>query len=331
MIDTRINMYIGGTCTYSVPLNTFQLNVMRNFTCVLLTVAAWGLSSNDSRGQGCSDAGFCTINSFKPNSTGEKKQLASHVKVGAFGGTADNSISVFGTYVEYGKRLSKRVAIDAKVTTIAQTGNNISTFGLADIFISTTFQVDKNIRLTLGAKAPLMNANKTQNNVPLPMDYQSSLGTFDFVAGIGFQLKKWQLMAAIQQPLTQNNNQFFASSYPNDSKLRSFQSTNGFKRAGDVLLRVAYPVTLHSKWKFTPSLLPIYHLANDRYMDENRIEREIIGSRGLTLNANTFIDYEINTKNAIQLNIGIPLVIRDVRPDGLTRGFIASLEYRINF
>ena len=70
------------------------------------------------------------------------------------------------------------------------------------------------------------------------MDYQSSLGTFDLIFGVGYQINKLQLVAAIQQPLTQNNNLFFASSYPEDSPLREFQSTNKFIRSGDVMLRV---------------------------------------------------------------------------------------------
>jgi hypothetical protein len=59
--------------------------------------------------------------------------------------------------------------------------------------------------------------------------------------------------------------------------------------------------------------------------------KEIIGSQGLTLNGNTYIDYEFNSKNIIQLNLGMPVIVRDARPDGLTRSFIANLEYRIKF
>lgn len=138
-------------------------------------------------------------------------------------------------------------------------------------------------------------------------------------------------MAAIQQPLTQNDNQFLATDYPAGTQLNSFQSTRKFQRSADMLLRVSYPIKINSKLKLTPSILPIYHLSNDKYTDQLNVKKEIKGSQGLTLNGNAYIDYEFNNQNTIQLNIGMPFVVRDSRPDGLTRSFIATLEYNIKF
>jgi hypothetical protein len=77
--------------------------------------------------------------------------------------------------------------------------------------------------------------------------------------------------------------------------------------------------------------LPIYHLSNDKYTNNLGIENEIKGSQGLTLNGNAYLDYEINNKNALQLNVGMPFVVRDARPDGLTRSFVVNLEYKVKF
>jgi hypothetical protein len=93
----------------------------------------------------------------------------------------------------------------------------------------------------------------------------------------------------------------------------------------------SYPISVNKKLKLTPSILPIYHLANDKYTDEAGVEKEIIGSEGLTLNGNVYIDYQINQTNSIQVNMAMPFIVRDVRPDGLTRSFVANLEYRIRF
>ncbi len=163
------------------------------------------------------------------------------------------------------------------------------------------------------------------------MDYQSSLGTVDLLAGVGFSVQKVQLVFAWQQPLTQNQNTFLADDYPSTSALSRFPSTNQFKRSGDVLVRVSYPFRLSDKVQFTTSLLPIYHLANDTFINEQGIETEIEGSEGLTLNFNAFLDYQLSEKSALQLNVGFPTVVRDTRPDGLTRSFIATVEYRIRF
>jgi len=289
------------------------------------------MTNINSYGQGCSDAGFCTINSFKPNSTDSTKATCNQFKIGAFFGSADNSISVYGSYLEYNRQLNRKFGLDVKLTTLAQNGNGISVFGLSDFFVNTNYKASERMKFTLGAKIPLSKANKTFDNLPLPMDYQASLGTFDLIFGVGYEIKKFQFVVAIQQPLTQNDNQFIASTYPINSKLRAFQSTNKFERSGDILLRISYPIKVNSKLKLTPSILPIYHLTNDKYTDEFNVKREIKGSQGLTLNGNAYLDYEINNQNSIQLNVGMPFVVRDARPDGLTRGFIANLEYKIKF
>jgi hypothetical protein len=80
----------------------------------------------------------------------------------------------------------------------------------------------------------------------------------------------------------------------------------------------------------TPSLLPIYHLSEDRYFDGFAM-REIEGSQGLTLNGNLYIDWSLDEKSSLQLNAGMPFLFREARPDGLTRSFIATLEYKIKF
>lgn len=304
---------------------------MTKFKFILIATTLLSLVTNDSFGQGCSDAGFCTINSFRPNSTDSTEALNNQFKIGAFYGMADNSISVYGIYLEYNRQLSKKFGLDAKLTTIAQNGNGISAFGLSDIFVNANFKASEKLKLTLGAKIPISNASRTADNLPLPMDYQASLGTFDLIFGIGYEIKKFQIIAAIQQPLTQNDNQFIATNYPINSELRTFQSTNKFERSGDVLLRVSYPINLSSKLKLTPSILPIFHLTNDKYTDEFNVRQEIKGSQGLTLNVNAILDYEINSKNIVQLNLGMPVIVRESRPDGLTRSFIANIEYRIKF
>lgn len=304
---------------------------MSKFKFILIVTILFAIGASYSYGQGCSDAGFCTMNSFKPNNTDSTEVLNNQFKIGVFYGKADNTISVFGNYLEYNRQLSKKFGLDAKLTTIAQDGNGISAFGLSDIFLNANYKVNEKVKLTLGAKIPLSDASNTRNNLPLPMDYQASLGTFDLIFGIGYEFKKIQVVAAIQQPLTQNKNQFTSTDYPINSELRTFQSTNNFERSGDVLLRVSYPIIINSKFKLTPSILPIYHLSNDKYTDEFNIKQEINGSQGLTLNGNVYLDYEINSKNIVQLNLGMPFIVRESRPDGLTRSFIANLEYRIKF
>lgn len=290
------------------------------------------LSTQFTFGQGCSDAGFCTIDSFKPNdSNSSSVHTHNQAKVGAFLGKAERSIMAYGSYIEYSRQINNNLSLDFKLTSLGFNGNNITTFGVSDIFAIANYRTKTKLSLTLGLKAPLNNGNAKRDNLPLPMDYQTSLGTFDLIFGVGYHINKLQLNVALQQPLTQNDNTFLNSDYPQNSYLHSFQSTNNFKRNGDLLLRISYPLQLSSKTRLTPSLLPIYHLANDKYTNENNMKVVIKGSEGLTLNGNIYLDYLLNNKNSIQLNIGAPFMYRDTRPDGLTRKFIANLEYRVRF
>jgi hypothetical protein len=289
------------------------------------------LVTEENYAQGCSDAGVCTIDSFKPHDHLINDEGKNTFKVGLNYGAADYDIAVFGTYLDYRRKVSDRLTLDAKLTTLSQSGNDISNFGLSDIYLNGNYKVGQNASLTLGFKVPLSNANAKENGLALPMDYQSSLGTFDLVLGFSYNIKSFQLLAAIQQPLTQNSNSFLSELYPESSPLSEFQSTNQFKRSGDVLIRASYPINIGGKFVFTPSLLPIYHLSNDKFTDIDGIEKEIDGSQGLTLNWNTYFDYHINEKHALQLSLGAPFIVRDARPDGLTRSFVANLEYRIRF
>ncbi|MBK7799052.1 MAG: hypothetical protein KA458_08185 [Saprospiraceae bacterium] len=303
-----------------------EKNIFNSF--VLITLSA---ITQMVFGQGCSDAGFCTLNSFKPSKQETELVKNNQIKIGAFIGSADNSISVWGNYMEYNRQITNKFGLDARINTLAQNGNDLSVFGVSDLFLTGKLSIFKRFKLTLGTKIPLANGNRKDNSLPLSMDYQSSLGTFDLILGGGYEFNKISFVLALQQPLSQNKNEFLAENYPAGSPLRNFQSTNKFIRSGDILLRVSYPFNIGQKLTLTPSLLPIYHLANDQYTDITGVEKEISGSQGLTLNGNLYIDYELNQRNALQLNAGVPFVVRDVRPDGLTRSFVVNLEYKINF
>ena len=303
--------------------------MMRNTIFIAILIIA--SISQTTLGQGCSDAGFCTIDNAKPMQFWERlAENKNQIKFGGFFGSGDNAVSVWGNYLEYNRQVNNKLSYDVKLNTIAQNGNGIHSFGISDLLITGNYRINDKLRVTLGGKIPLSDANKKQNGLSLPMDYQSSLGTFDAIVALGYQVRKFQLTFAWQQPISQNKNEFSAEHYPN-SPLKEFQSTRKYERNGDILLRVSYPVSLTEKFQITPSILPIYHLANDRFTDTSGTTQSIVGSKGLTLNGNIYLDYQINIKNSIQFNVGMPFVTRKARPDGLTRHFIASLEYRIRF
>ena len=85
---------------------------MTKFKFILIATILFTFRAINTYGQGCSDAGFCTLNSFKPNNTDSVKAANNQIKIGAFFGKADNSISVYGNYLEYNRQLNKIIGLD---------------------------------------------------------------------------------------------------------------------------------------------------------------------------------------------------------------------------
>ena len=162
------------------------------------------------------------------------------------------------------------------------------------------------------------------------MDFQPSLGTVDLIFGFGYGIQNLDLTVALQQPVTQNKNGFLPSDYPEGSGFDDFHPTNEFQRRGDILVRASYAIPFWKKWILTPSLLPIFHLGEDEYTNEEGGRVPIEGSSGLTLNANVFVEYSIDDRNAIEFGFGAPITTRETRPDGLTRHYVVSVEYKVN-
>ena len=298
----------------------------------LITALSFIAISHFAKGQGCSDAGFCTINSLKPKTSDTTSvNQNNQMKFGISNGKADKSVNIESSYLEYNKRINKNFGFDLKLSYLSQIGPLAKSSGLSDIYLNTNFTGVKNALFTFGIKFPLNDGNKMKGGLSLPMDYQNSLGTTDLIVGFSYEVKRIRFTTALQQPLSQNNNSFLSTDYPVNSAFRQFQSTNKYVRKGDVLFRVSYPVISKEKLKITPSLLPIYHLSNDLFTDINGKEQKIVGSQGLTFNGNIFMEYSINESNQIELSFGTPFIARASRPDGLTRKYVLTLEYKLKF
>jgi hypothetical protein len=129
-----------------------------------------------------------------------------------------------------------------------------------------------------------------------------------------------------------NGNRFLPADYPAEPLAAKYLPTNLFERKGDALLRFSYNFDLNnSRFSIRPSLLGIYHLGNDSYSDMNKMRMEIEKSSGLTMNGNVFVDYRVTKTSSFELSLGTPFVIRTNRPDGLTRSFVGSVEYKFSF
>lgn len=298
----------------------------------LFSSVVFVISASRVCAQGCSDAGFCTVDALKSpdgDSTASDKSL--QLKLGATVGKADHNITIVASYLEYNRQLNKQWGYDMKLTQLAQLTDSINTNGLGDLFLTGTYKTNANIAFTAGVKLPFSDGNKQRNGQSLPNDFQSSLGTIDFIGGVSKEWRKFRFTVAVQQPLTQGNNRFSPEQFDSLSVFSAFQSTKGFERRGDVLARVNYAWSVNKHWKLTPGLLAIYHLGEDTYLDASNVRKPIMGSDGLTLNGTLFAQYSISKSHKLELSLGTPFVVRDSRPDGLTRSIVATLEWKWTF
>ncbi len=293
--------------------------------CFLVLIA--GAFICNAYAQGCSDAGFCSL-----KYGGSSK---SSISVGNVSGVADGQTFVNGSYISYARQLSKRFVWDTKLTANYASGELANNFNAGDVFTDIAINAWQNkakqnsFTALVGVKIPLTSANDKAGGKPLPMAYQTSLGTYDLLLGGSFMLNKWEFTNAWQIPLTTQNKNTFIEQY---SVSNDFPSTNKFKRKADVLVRAAFNIKKPgSKFSFKPNLLALYHLGKDSYEDIYAKRQVLEGSDGLTLNANVIAKYAINKANSIELSVAAPFVVREVRPDGLTRAFTAGVEYKISF
>lgn len=308
---------------------------MKKVFSTLLVVFVIVINSN---GQGCSDAGVCTLHSIKNNAEGHESKdgKKNDVSVGFAYGIGERSTNNYTGYLEYTRTLTKRTSVTGKLGYSFINGELANTNGLTDLFLSVNHAFDINKKwqksFVAGVKLPFDGADIVEDGIHLPMPYQTSLGTTDLVLAINYNRKSFGATLALQQPLkTQNENKFLPGDYPAQPLTLKYWPSNKFERKGDLVGRVSWNFKTGERFSIRPSLLGIYHLANDTYADDNKMRRPIYNSTGLTLNGNVFFDYRLKNGNGFELSLGTPFIVRDQRPDGLTREFVASLEYQFSF
>ena len=303
---------------------------MRSFYVLLFCIVL----SQTTSAQGCSDAGFCSIpyhvGGTVKNETGLKNTLITDLTFGL----GEGNTKSFTASVVYRKRFNDRLSWDNKINASYITGSLGNVLNTGDVFSTVSYTLSSAkqtvIHLTGGIKIPLTAANDKEKNVILPMAYQPSLGTFDLLLGTAWTFRqKIDINAALQLPvINANNNQYLRQ--PGDDK--DFESTNGFQRKADALLRIGYLLaTSNHKWTFKPNALAIIHLGEDSYLNSAAQRLSIDGSPGLTLNLNVQGNYMLSERKSIGFSVATPAIVRDSRPDGLTRSLTVGVNYQFSF
>jgi hypothetical protein len=293
------------------------------------------------KGQGCSDAGFCTMGAMRPNQSFSSKgtiklrsvELLQYVGVTKFHDVILTSLADIN--VGIGRRGSAQIKLP--YTFVSGSLANIN--GLADISYSYTYALlsKNNYQLlgTLGGKIPTNHSDKQNaDGRPLPMYYQTSLGTYDIVAGLSFITRKWLLAAGYQQALNKNGSEFRWSEWTASNQFSTahdYPVSWNLQRGKDIMFRVERNFR-STKWNGYLGLLTIYRITRDevsRGTEQDNFRVKVDGTTGPAITALTGVGYRFSTSVAIKGMFGLKLHSRDFNPDGLSREFVSSLSIEI--
>jgi hypothetical protein len=194
------------------------------------------------------------------------------------------------------------------------------------------------ISASVGGKIPSNKSNlrSEENGLMFPMYYQTSLGTYDAIAGISFINKKWLFATGIQHPFNQNENVFTWGAWipvyeGGEDYVRQNMIAYKLKRGTDVMLRAERNFR-YARFNFTIGVLPIFRVTKDEITDVNTDQRiKLDGTTGMALSGIGTVGYNFNVKSGVRLLLGKKITQRKVNPDGLTRHDVATISYYYRF
>lgn len=356
----------------------------------IILASLFTFSAVRSYGQGCSDAGVCSVGSLgltgqfqyqylPPDETklalmpvydpdagpSNKSDSSYHISTGAQVATApaaanpkpekqyyyrfpkyffqlsasygkgDERTKIITTQLEGNVRMGKKMFAQVKIPYSFVTGALANTQGLNDITISLTYiafiREKSNWSLTGGMKFPTNTGNISEGGIPLPMVYQTSLGSIDALGGIKYAFKKWDLTLGYQHSFNANKNEYLHSALiGEESTYNNYFESRALKRADDAIFRFSRNF-YYKKLSANAGFLFIYHTADDTYINAAGERMRSKGSQGLTLNVNLAGTIALSKRTDLILIYASPVVTRKARPDGLTRKFVtlAGLKYKI--
>jgi hypothetical protein len=324
----------------------------------LLAAVILTIISSEASAQGCSDAGVCTAGPIGEiptvtDSTTTEEEPRHFARLTFSYAVGEQAVVIAQVQPELSLGITERLSVQVKVPYISASGNLGKNSGVGDVVSTISFAFIKErernltgiagMRLPTGRFTPESFAQATfgPNAQPLPMPYQLGLGTTDLLLGVQYRHKRWSGTLAYQHVLVQDNQSTFLHRYWSGvpEALGYFESY-ALERANDAVARIQYGIPV-KRLTLQPGVLAIWHVGMDSRLaipnvsawsnDTTPFRSDIVGSEGLTLNLTADARYRLNDAWAIEASFGSPLVVREVRPDGLTRALVANMGLRFAF
>lgn len=290
--------------------------------------------------QGCSDAGFCTMGAMKPdqNFSRETKFKLRSLGIQYYRGKTTLSPVIDAVTLEFNFMVKQKYGIQVKLPYQYVEGTFGSNHGFGDISLSFTRDIISkpkwDLKGSLGFKIPTGNSrDKGDNGLTLPMYYQTTLGSFDVVAGVSFLSKNWLFAVGYQQALTSNENDFTYGewvNFPNKDYLGKYHVGVGLRRGTDVMFRAERNFRF-SNYSFNFGVLPIYRITEDQGIIRTGEGDGVPNTTGLALSVLGGVTYHLNVSNTFKLLYGYKITDRETNPDGLTRDWVFNATYEVRF
>lgn len=314
-----------------------------------------------ARAQGCSDAGVCSAGPIGQlqlwqDSTADVVDYRHYAKLLYSYAIGEQGVTVVQVQPELSIGITDRLALQMKVPFISANGNLGDNSGIGDAIVSSSYafikESDRMFTGMLGLRLPTGSTDAMANGiplgtavlyvfVPLPMPYQTGLGTTDLLLAAQYRFKRWTTAVAYQHVLNQaNENTFSHEAWSGNTDARGYFESYRLERANDLVVRVQYAYGC-GRLSLQPGVLGIYHVGTDSRIvrpqpsvwsnDTTPFRYNIARSEGLTLNLTADLRYKLSEQWAIEAMLGTPVVTREVRPDGLTRSLVSGFALRYRF
>lgn len=305
---------------------------------ISLAVALTFFIPLQSKSQGCSDAGFCTMGTLKPQTESDTAYKHSASLSFSFG-IGDEKVKIIQIIPELVFGIFKNNSVQIKIPFTSVSGNLGNNSGVGDLSVSITQTIKETQNakwnFSLGAKIPSgeTGAGPTTGLFAssFPMPYQTGLGTTDLIVGTSLKYKKWNYALGFQGILKdENENSFSHITWYGNNDARKYFESSQLRRGNDALVRIEKSFPL-KKINLSFGLLNIIHLNPSSIVDSTGTRVEVKGSDGLTVNVTGNMIYEISKRTQFNFSFGVPAIVRDARPDGLTRKLVLTAGVNFRF
>lgn len=315
---------------------------MKAFLYSVLIVSLLILGHSKSlQAQGCSDSGFCTMGTLKPDQPFSRKVLIrlNSVELTQHIGTTKYGDLIHSTFVDANVGIGSKTNLHVRLPayTIIE-GNMPTTRGWGDLFFNVSRSIlstdQYQLYLSVGAKIYTSQPDKkSEDGLPMPLYQQTTYGSNDLNGGFTFINRQWMVAVGYQRALNQIRNEFTTQKWIGHSLydvVKVYDRSSGLQRGDDLMFRVERNFRL-SRFNFYVGSLNLLRVTSDKTVNEDGILANVANSQGLASNLIVGGGYQFNSQMGIRLLTSFRLKERDANPDGLSRDFIAQLAYVVRF